>query len=73
MMTENSKVYKQHSYTKAQLKYKDSIPLYGDISFRVSTEVNPTIKSDQKQLQDFWDNMETAQGRRLLKIIMKKR
>ena len=48
------------SYTKSQLKEKDSTPSYQEISSGVSTEVYPTTKVKEKLLQEFLDNMGTA-------------
>ena len=62
MMTENSKVHHPHSYTKSQLKEKYSIPSYQNISSRVSTEVDPNIKSDKKTSQNMLGDMVTEQS-----------
>ena len=54
MITGKSKVHKPHSYTKSQLKEKDALPSYQDISSRVSTEVNNNFQSDEKHHSRFW-------------------
>ena len=60
-MTEKSKVHNPQSYTNPKLKDKDFVTSFQEISSRVSTEVYTTIQSEDKQEQDFWCSMETAQ------------
>ena len=61
-MTETRELNNTQSYIHPQFKDRDKIPTYEEFSSRVSTEVDPTIKSEEKSSQEFFSNTGISQG-----------
>ena len=54
-------MHSSNSYTKSQLKERELYTSYQDISYRFSTEFDPTFQGNKKSPQDFLDNRVSLQ------------